>query len=140
MLNRSDASSLLPITDACRVHYGLDDDGTLVVSMETIDSLSRERSMPPPDLLKLDIQGFELEALRGGTDTLARTDAIITEVSFVELYRGQCLFHDLTAFLAERGFHAFAFGVDLALGQPVLQADVLFASETGAPRLRDRRK
>lgn len=81
------------------------------------------------DFLKLDIQGFELEALRGGEETLRQVSAILREVSFIELYRGQCLFHDLAMHLAERGLYVCALGVRTLLGRPLLQADVLFLSE-----------
>ena len=40
------------------------------------------------DLLKMDIQGFELEVLRNATTKLTSTLVIDIEVSFVELYEG----------------------------------------------------
>jgi hypothetical protein len=57
-------------------------------------------------------------------------------VSFVELYEGQCGFHDLVAFLASRGFHLSALGQRTELGKPLLQADLFFVSETARRQLR----
>jgi FkbM family methyltransferase len=56
------------------------------------------------DLLKLDIQGAELLALRGGEKMLDDVLVIQTEVEFVELYQNQALFADVDAFLRGRNF------------------------------------
>lgn len=55
-------------------------------------------------ILKLDVQGFELEVLKGATQFLANTVAIEIEVEFWELYEGQPLFGDISAFLEDHGF------------------------------------
>jgi hypothetical protein len=57
-----------------------------------------------PALLKLDVQGFELEALRGCEDLLGRFSQVYVECSFVELYSGQALAHEVIDWLGERGF------------------------------------
>ena len=56
------------------------------------------------DFLKLDIQGAELLALRGGEKMLEEVLVIQTEVEFVELYKGQALFADVDSFLRDRNF------------------------------------
>ena len=56
------------------------------------------------DLLKLDIQGGELLALRGAEKMLEDVLVVQTEVEFVELYKGQALFADVDAFLRGRNF------------------------------------
>jgi hypothetical protein len=55
-------------------------------------------------LLKLDVQGYEYEALHGCETLLGRFDAVVVECSFVELYEGQRLFADVAAWLERRGF------------------------------------
>lgn len=52
---------------------------TVEVPARTIDSLVAETALPGPYLLKLDIQGGELAALRGAAKTLADTDTIVVE-------------------------------------------------------------
>ncbi|CAO3362845.1 FkbM family methyltransferase [Azospirillum melinis] len=62
------------------------------------------------ELLKIDTQGTELEILRGAERTLAeRTVAIVCEVEFAEVYRGQSLFSDVERFLRDRGFSFYGF-------------------------------
>jgi FkbM family methyltransferase len=47
----------------------------------TLDTLVRELALKPPFLLKLDLQGAELAALRGGEKMLAETDTVICETA-----------------------------------------------------------
>jgi FkbM family methyltransferase len=56
------------------------------------------------DLLKLDLQGYELEALKGCGSMLARIKIITTEIEFVALYDEQPLFGDIDVFLRAHGF------------------------------------
>ena len=62
------------------------------------------------DLIKIDVQGGELDVFRHGLRALSTTLMIQTEVEFVELYRGQPMFADVDAFLRGQGFqyHTFA--------------------------------
>lgn len=62
-----------------------------------------------PDIVKLDLQGYELGALRGATSFINQVDVIFTEVEFKELYEGQALFADVQDFLSTHGFHLFNF-------------------------------
>lgn len=61
------------------------------------------------DYMKLDIQGAELDAFRGGEQALERAVLIHTEVSFVPGYRDAPLFADIDGHLRSRGFwfHTF---------------------------------
>ena len=56
------------------------------------------------DLLKLDLQGYELEALKGCGSLLERIKIITTEIEFVALYDNQPLFGDIDVFLRAHGF------------------------------------
>ena len=59
------------------------------------------------DLLKLDLQGGELRALRGAPRTLRSTGVVTVEVEFVELYEHQPLFADIDLELRGHGFELF---------------------------------
>ena len=57
-----------------------------------------------PALLKLDVQGYELKALRGCEELLELFSHIYAECSFLELYTGQALADEVIAWLAKRNF------------------------------------
>ncbi len=61
------------------------------------------------DFLKLDIQGFELQALQHAHAVLGRTNVIHCEVSFAEIYQGQALFSQVENLLRAEGFEFIDF-------------------------------
>jgi hypothetical protein len=80
-----------------------------------------------PALLKIDVQGFEMEVLRGAVEILSSFSSIYVECSFIELYSGQALINETIEFLYSAGFALaglFNQTTD-SCGRPV-QADVLF--------------
>ncbi len=76
---------------------------TVEVTVVRMDEAVKERA-PGADIIKLDLQGFELEALKGATGLFPGVKAIVTETAFVPLYENQPLFPQLKAFLEKRGF------------------------------------
>jgi FkbM family methyltransferase len=66
----------------------------------TLDTLVRRFALKPPFLLKLDLQGYELNALRGGESMLRDTDAIICET-------GYDAFAPVVSFLTDQNFGLF---------------------------------
>ncbi|MBV8586836.1 MAG: FkbM family methyltransferase, partial [Verrucomicrobia bacterium] len=75
---------------------------TEVVETERLDKLLAGVSIV--DFLKLDIQGFELQALRGAESVLDRTNVIHCEVEFAPMYAGVALFSEIELHLRQRGF------------------------------------
>ncbi len=102
---RDDSSSLLPITARQNALFP----GTAEAGTETIRVVRLADALPAADieapaLLKLDVQGFELQALAGCEAVLDRFDWVYVECSFVELYAGQAFADEVIAWLRERGF------------------------------------
>lgn len=56
----------------------------LKVTTRRLDALAHEQGWPPPDLIKLDVQGAELDVLRGAGDLLDHCSAVIAEVSLLQ--------------------------------------------------------
>ena len=75
----------------------------LELPMSTLDQVVTTNS-PGPILLKLDVQGFELEILRGANQLLAKTEVVIIECSLIEYNTGAPLIADVLSFMRDRGF------------------------------------
>ncbi len=124
---REDSSSLLPIgARQVEVFPSTAEAGRTEVRVAPLEALLPDPP-PAPCLLKLDVQGFELEALRGCESRLAAVGWVYVECSYVELYEGQALAGEVEAWLAARGFelvgrHNLFRG---PAGEPI-QADLLF--------------
>ena len=71
-----------------------------VRTLRTLDSLIRE--IKPPGFLKIDAQGFELEILKGATRLLTDIEAVLLEISLIEINEGAPLLHDVVAFMKAR--------------------------------------
>jgi len=69
-----------------------------------LDNFISAADLVAPALLKIDVQGFELEALQGCASLLGSFQYVYVECSFVELYEGQALAHDVIGYLGEHGF------------------------------------
>ena len=81
-------------------------------------------------MLKLDVQGFELNVLNGGTNFLNKVDYILIELSFKQLYIGQPLFNELYSFLREKNFELVDI-LDFSRNPnsfEMLQVDALFSN------------
>jgi len=141
--SRPDSSSLFkPSKDHERVA------GVTVASSQTVPVVRLNdaidvRSLAGPVLMKLDVQGGELDVLKGAADVLPFVDVIYTEASFVSLYEHQPLAGEIIGFLAEHGFAlrgVFNPSVEPEVGP--IQADFLFvrANAEGMPAESHRRK
>ena len=128
---KDDSSSLLPISDLQEEKYpGTGEIGTLEVRVAPLNSVLSEDDIVEPALLKLDVQGFEMDALRGCESLLHKFELIYCECSFVELYTGQKLAPDVIAWLAERGFPIKGiYNVSYDSDGVAIQADFLFQRE-----------
>lgn len=81
--------------------------GEVTVPATTVDEWSRKNGIAEIDFFKLNVQGAELEILKGSQDMLGRVLGIELEVAFVESYLGRPLFSDIDVFLRGNGFHFF---------------------------------
>lgn len=102
---------------------------TETVPMARLDTIWPEIVKPEDRVfLKLDVQGFELEVLRGGDAHLADLAGVQVELSLVPLYDGAPLFREVIDYLEDRGFRLA--GLEPGFEDPesgeMLQADGLF--------------
>jgi hypothetical protein len=74
--------------------------------MIRLDDYWKDSGLPQQgfNFLNIDVQGFELEVLRGAAETLNYVDYILTEVNREELYEDCVLVEELDEFLDAYGF------------------------------------
>lgn len=125
------ASSLLPRPSSGEKYYPTIAESKEVIQVEsiTLDSFSQENGLSKVDILKLDIQGGELDALHGSHSLLSdsKVGLIYTEIQFVHLYEGAPLFGDILQYLNNFGYSLFDFyNLHRADGGRLIYGDALF--------------
>jgi FkbM family methyltransferase len=100
----------------------------ITVTVERLDAIMKDKPLQRPVLLKLDIQGAEVAALNGASETLLNVDFILIEVSFKPMYLNEMVFSDIMKLIEAKGFEfvrPISFLSD-ASGYEILQSDLLF--------------
>jgi FkbM family methyltransferase len=100
---------------------------TRTIPAITLDQLCAERNLTPPYLLKIDVDGNEVDVLRGATQMLQQTEYVIIEVSLFNQI------HRVIDFMRSQGFVIYDIS-GLAMrptDQALWQADMAFVKETG---------
>ena len=81
----------------------------MTTHQETLDELFAGKiSRSDRALLKLDIEGYEIPALKGASQLLEAVEALLTEVQFFEINgNGRPQFGDMVEFMRARGFEVY---------------------------------
>ena len=129
---RDDSSSLLPITEAQNALFpGTAETATQTIRVGRLAEFVESENIASPALLKLDVQGYELEALKGCEALLSRFAWVYCECSFIELYTGQALADEVIAWLWERSFKLCGvYNMIYDRTGRAVQADFLFARQS----------
>jgi FkbM family methyltransferase len=125
----SDASSILDVAPLVYEQFNIEKNSEEKVEVKRLETLIDEGKLPVPDVMKLDVQGYELEVLKGAGKYLNQVNYLIVEVSFKEYYKKQALFLDIANYLASHNIGIYAFGQSTPLGAELGQIDVLFRRE-----------
>jgi FkbM family methyltransferase len=98
------SSSFFEHTDLLKEYHGniIGTEEIMSVPMVTLDSVFHGHGTI--DLLKLDVEGYELEVLRGAKNILSNVRVIMTEVWFAGGYANAPYFSDMDLFLRENNF------------------------------------
>ena len=99
---------------------------TQSVTVELMDNVIDPDQLVEPVFMKIDVQGYELEVLRGATQTLANVHWVYVECSFEELYEKQPLAGEITSWLHKRGFMLSGVGAVMQTRGRIVQADLMF--------------
>lgn len=124
------ASSVLKIQGGNGQHLSL--------NTNTLDEVYNQEKFPDKiDFLKLDVQGFELEVLKGGPTVLNNSDIVLLEVALIDLYVDSPLVRDVINFMDERAFVLYDIcSVDIKrpLDNALWQSDFLFVKKNSILR------
>ena len=112
-----------------QIPTGIEEIGTTEVDVVTLDGYCETHGIPSIDILKFDIQGNELRALKGAERLLSarKIGAIYSEVLFIPVYQGQGEFFEIQAFLEKYGYTLFDFyGFSYGANGQLRWGDALF--------------
>lgn len=102
--SRVDSSSLLALGVAQKHLFSMEETGTIEIDVKRLDNVLKLSEVFSDTLLKIDIQGYEFEALSGAIGLVDKIKWVYVEVSFVELYEGQKLYTDIENLLSSLGY------------------------------------
>jgi FkbM family methyltransferase len=130
-----DSSSLLKIKNLHReeFRYISCQNHLEKVNVVRLDDYVRDHHLPIPDVVKMDVQGYEDRVLCGGKNTISQAAYCILEISLVPLYESSPLFDDIYRKMRTMGFWL------VGLGNPMrgesgrhLQLDGIFQNENSS--------
>lgn len=89
------------------IHKGASpDQESISVRCTTLAAVLADRAVFSPNLLKLDLQGYELEAMKGAMEHLKRFEVIICEMSVIPI-GGVPAFAEVNRFFEEKGYQFY---------------------------------
>ena len=134
-VNKSEGTnSLLRSNEEGKAIYGdlLSTTGEIKVKTQMLDDFIHENSIEQVDLLKLDLQGGEINAVKGAKETLGkgRVKSILCEVMFRKCYERQSEWGELVNEIMDHGFVLYNFFDPQYVNGQLCQADGLFLHES----------
>jgi FkbM family methyltransferase len=101
------------------------------VQSDTLDNWSNLNRVNFVDLIWMDVQGAELNVLKGSIETLKDVKAICTEAGLIPYYENHCLKNDLDDFLKNNNFYELeeAFLKTSWSNEKAAEADVIYIKE-----------
>lgn len=104
--NNGESSSILDFAEHAQIYPSVTEAGRIKMRTISLPNMMNKYNLDPNnyDFLVMDIQGAEMNALRGMVDVISKFKFIVLEVSIFELYKAQGLLHDVMDFLRKYGF------------------------------------
>ncbi len=106
--SRITSSSLLDFESEIESDYmkvALSDSDTEKIIVSRLDD--ELKSYSKVGIIKIDVQGYEVEVLKGAKETLAKTSLVVVEVSNHHVYKNAPMYYDVDIILRENGFVLF---------------------------------
>jgi len=103
LTKRKDSSSFLKINENINnADYLIENE--INVNIHCLDNIINNQDLSDTTLVKIDVQGYELEVLKGSLRILKKIKFILIEVSENEIYKNQALSSDIINFLKQKNF------------------------------------
>ena len=102
----SPGSGLASLTQRRLDHLGMGFSHCETVEVTSLDEWIGQRGDPAPDLIKLDIEGHEMDALLGGSETVSQTGVVQFEFGGCNIDT-RTYFRDFYLYFVESGFEIF---------------------------------
>lgn len=103
--NWSNSSSLLPLAkETNEIINGIETQHKIEVEVFPLDDYVETNNLALPNIIKIDVQGFEYEILKSGKNCIRHAEYCILELSFKTLYENSPLFDDLYQFMRDNNF------------------------------------
>ena len=101
---------------------------------KTFDEILETLQFPFPQFLKLDVQGHEIEVLKGAQKALTAAKVCMLEISLISLDEGTPLAYDVMKFMDEADFQLYDISQFMRrpFDKALYQLDVLFVKKNSA--------
>tara|TARA_B100000945_G_C20347810_1_gene580664 strand:+ start:411 stop:1157 length:747 start_codon:yes stop_codon:yes gene_type:complete len=127
---KKDSSSILQIANENLLGRNFDIIEKRQISVKTLESALRNIKLKDSILLKLDVQGYEFEVLKGAENLLPKIKYIITEVAKNQIYKNQVAENIVIKYLKERNFEIIKTANLFKIKNTnYLQKDILFINK-----------
>ena len=83
------------------------DNPGVILKTQTVDSLLIEKHFALPDFIKLDVQGHEMEVLKGAKAAMVHAEVCLLEISLFDFGDGTPLLLEMLNFMDSNGFRAY---------------------------------
>ena len=115
------------------IEYRTGEIGEIEVPVLRLDDYADAAGLGEIHLLKIDVQGFEMEVLRGAEATLPRVAHVFVESGIRPLYRGGARFSEVFDHLTGHGFHLIGMRAWHRGNHALVEADLLFRRDDLMP-------
>lgn len=122
---RMDSSSFFKINKIKNKNFEIQSKKNIQIF--TLDEVMVNKEITKPILLKIDVQGYELEVLKGSDKILSKIDYLLIEVTDSEMYINQPISTEIIEYLQNRNFHIIKENPYLKIDNTnIIQRDLLF--------------
>ena len=128
--NRQDSSSFLKVEKNIKKNNDYSIKEKREVGIKSLDEIMTGKNLITPILIKIDVQGYEFEVLKGSANLLKKIKYIIAEVSDNEIYTNQPIANEIIEYLYNKNFTILKENLPTKISNSsFFQRDILFKNQ-----------